>query len=142
MQDPLTRPAVEALLERLVGSLLEKAPQSFKCVFLNCELHQTAGGATVSADLFAVTKRLFGVPRRDQRTLVLEEVRLLDALAPLLTEGTALTHATLDVLIRSDKTFSAFVTFGPLHRIGGNDDFFKSKHLEYVHLEPWLARLS
>ena len=142
MQDPQAHPPTATFVQELVDSLLKNAPTSFKCIFLNCELHLTAGGATVSGDLFAVTKPIFRTPRRDQRTLALEEVRLLDALAPLLTAGTGLDHATLDLVVRSNKSFSAFVTYEPLRRIGGDNDFFKTKHLAYTQVEPWLARVS
>jgi hypothetical protein len=50
------------LVQQLIASLLQNAPNPFKCIFLNCELHQTVGGATVSGDLFAVTKRLLSTP--------------------------------------------------------------------------------
>ena len=128
------------LIDSLVESLQRNAPKESKCIFLNCEMHLTEGGVTVSGDLFAVTKPFLRSARRVQRTLNLQEVRILDELGPKLMEAAGSQHATLD-LVASKAGYSKFVTFEPLRRIGGDDDFFKSKHKAYVQVEPWLGRI-
>jgi hypothetical protein len=141
MEKSLTDPNAVRLRDSLVESLRQHAPRGHKCIFLNCELHQTPGGVTVSGDLFAVTVPLFGRPHRNQRTLNLQEVRILDELGPLLMQETGQDHVTLDLLINAIGNCKTFVDFSPLRRIGGDDDFFKSKHKAYVQVEPLLGKI-
>lgn len=136
----MSQPHAIELTESLVASLREGNPKGAKCTFLNCEMHLTDGGVTVSGDLFSVTKPLFGKPRRMQRTLDLPQVRLLDELGPILMKRKGVDHVTLDLII-SDDGFTRFISFEPLRRIGGDDDFFRSKHRAYQHLDSWLASI-
>jgi len=130
------------LLETLVDSLRRNAPKRSKCVFLNCEMHIPNEGAfTVSGDLFAVSKPVLRAPRRVQRALTVHEVQLLDTFGSDLMRARERQHAILDVIV-SDAGYKHFISFGPLRRIRGNDDFFKSKHKSYVHLEPWLGQIA
>jgi hypothetical protein len=141
MEATLTDPDAIRLRDRLVESLRSGAPRGHKCVFLNCELHQTPGGVTVSGDLFSVVAPMFGKPRRVQRTLDLQEVRILDELGPMLMKIERKEHVTLDLVIASDGKCHTFFDFSPLRRIGGDDDFFKTKHKAYTQIEPWLAQV-
>lgn len=136
----MSQPHAIELTEALVASLRKQSPRGAKCTFLNCEMHLTAGGVTVSGDLFSVTKPLFGKPDRVQRTLDLSQVRLLDELGPILMGRKGVDHVTLDLII-TDDGFTRFISFEPLRRIGGDDDFFRSKHRAYQHLDPWLASI-
>lgn len=128
------------LIDELVKSLRRNAPKESKCIFLNCEMHLTKGGVTVSGDLFAITKPVLRSARRVQSVLSLQEVRLLDELGPKLMEASRSQHVILDLIV-SKAGYSKFVSFEPLRRIGGDDDFFRSKHKSYVQLEPWLGRI-
>jgi hypothetical protein len=101
IESTLTNPTAVRLRDALVKSLQQHAPHGYKCIFLNCELHQTPGGITVSGDLFAVTTPIFGRPCRNQRVLNLQEVHLLDKLGLLLMAEFSQDHVTLDL-------FSAF----------------------------------
>jgi len=48
----------------------------------------------------------------------------------------------IDLLVHVDGHHQLFVDAGPPRRLGvSGDDFFKSKHIEYAHLAPWLAEI-
>jgi len=142
MEERLNSAEAKSLQERLVGLLQAQAPSGFKCVFLNCEMHETPGGMTTSEDVFAVTKPLLGKPRRNQLLLNAPSLKLLNQLGRLLLKDTQRDHVIVDLLIRSDGSHQVFADPGSMRRLGSDgDDFFKTKHKAYTQIEPWLAQV-
>ena len=137
--EALSSPEAISLRNEVGAIMRRQAPSGFKCIFLNCEMHETPGGMTTSGDLFAVTKPMFGHSKRNQWVLDANALIRLNKLGRLLMEGTGQDHVTLDLIISRAEDCKAFVDFAPLRRIGGDDDFFKTKHKAYVKVEPWLA---
>jgi hypothetical protein len=132
----------KSLQEQIVGLLQAQAPSGFKCIFLNCEMHETPGGMTTSEDVFAVTKPLLGKPRRNQLLLDAPSLKSLNQLGRLLLKDMRRDHVIVDLLIRSDGSHQVFVDPGSMRRLGSDgDDFFKTKHKAYTQIEPWLAQV-
>lgn len=142
MEERLTSPEAKELQEEIVNLLRAQAPSGFKCIFLNCEMHETPGGMTTSEDVFAITRPLFGRPRRGQLLLGAPALSSLNQLTRLLMSGMERNHVIVDLLVHSDGSHQAFVDPGPLRRLGDDgDDFFKTKHKAYTHIEPWLEEV-
>lgn len=137
--EALKNPQVAKLRDALVASLIGHAPRSQKCIYLDCELDVTPGGVVVNGDLFAITVPFFGKPKRVDRILNLQEVRILDEMAPLLTQVENQDHAILDLIVTSSGECHSFVGYGPLRRIGVYGS--PSKHKSYAYLEPLLAQV-
>lgn len=142
MEERLTSTEAMNLQSDVVRLLRQQAPSGFKCIFLNCEMHDTPGGMTTSADLFAVSKSLFGNARRNQWTLDASSLKVLNQLGRLLLENSGQDHVVVDLLVWNNGAHQCFVDRGSLRRLGSDgDDFFKMKHKSYVHLEPLLAEV-
>jgi hypothetical protein len=126
------------LQEKLVSRLQRKAPRHWKCIFMNCELRETAGGMTATEDLFAVTRSLFHGPKRQQWELDADSVLMLFELGRLTCSLADKPHVTVDVIISRNGTYKAFADFGPMRRLDGGDRFFRARHKVYQEIEPLL----
>jgi hypothetical protein len=138
-QEELRSPEIVGLVGDVVSRLRGQAPGGYKCIFLNCEMHETPGGMTTSGDLFAITRPWLGPYRRNQWVLDANSLLLLNRAGRVLMAETKQDHTAIDVLINRNG-FRAFVDRGSLRRIGG-DDFYKSKHKSYLQLEPLLSHV-
>lgn len=136
--EALKSPEEVALQAALVDRLRQEAPGSWKCIFLNCELRETRGGMSASGDLFAITKNLFGSPKREQWVLSADSLKIAFELGRLACSLADQPHVTVDLIISRDGSYKAFADFGPLRRLNGGDDFFRSKHRLYLEVEPLL----
>ena len=142
MEERLRSVDEKSLREQIVGLIKAQAPSGFKCIFLNCEMHETPGGMTTSEDVFAVTKPLLGKPRRNPLLLNAPSLKLLNQLGRLLLKDMEKDHVIVDLLIRNDGTHQIFVDLGEMRRLGSDgDDFFKTKHKACMQIEPWLAQV-
>jgi hypothetical protein len=141
MEEALNNPEFIALRDALIDRLRRQAPWGYKCVFLNCEVHETPGGMTTSGDLFAVTKPLIGGPKRNRWVLDSDATSILNKMAALVLRGSGQDHAALDLLFYRRGECKVFVDRGPLNRIGGKNRYFKSKHKVYATIEPLLQRI-
>ncbi|MBQ0936378.1 hypothetical protein [Ideonella paludis] len=131
-------PSPLSLPTDLPAKLLKQAPGQFECVFVNCELHNTPGGMTASADFFALTRKLFGGYVRNQITLDLESVRAMSALGERLMSEHSTEHLTVDVVIEKSRAVHAFLDLEQLPRLKGGDDFYARKHEQYIQAFPVL----
>jgi hypothetical protein len=123
----------------LVCALLGVCPFGTRVVFLNCEFQESEGGMAWSDDLFAVVKLPLLSPKRVQLEPSADWQLNLMATGRELIQGTAQRHATLDLIIKPDGSNTSYVSAGPLRRLAGGDRSFRSKHLEYVAVEPLLG---
>jgi hypothetical protein len=136
--EALRSPKEIELLNLLASRLQREAPHRWKCIFLNCELRETAGGMSASGDLFAVTKPMFSHPKRNQWVLGADSLKILYELGRLVCAQASLPHVTVDLIIPKAGGFRSYADFGELRRLDGGDDFFRSKHKVYEDVEPLL----
>lgn len=121
-----------------VETLLRQVPARFECVFLNCELHNTPGGMTASADFFALTRKLLGGYVRNQITLNLQSGRAMAALGERLMAEHATEYLAIDAVIDKNKTVHSFLDLEQLPRLKSGDDFYARKHEQYMQAFPVL----
>lgn len=134
----------EDVTERLtvvVRRLIEIAPRRTKCVFLNLEMRDTESDNAISPDLFAIVKPLFGNIKRETIDVDWDTADILMSLGKLVLAHASVQHVTIDIIVNEDGRYKAFKDDGPLRRLGGGDGMYRSKYLEYVKVEPWLATL-
>ena len=128
------------LRREIVDHLRRQAVWGSKCIFMNCEMHETAGGMTTSADLFSVTKPLFRLPKRNQWVLDAELLRRINRLGRLLMQDIGRDRVTLDLIVDGDGSSKLFVDSAQPRLLDG-EDFYKSKHKAYAAEHPLLAAL-
>lgn len=126
------------LPDETVQTLLKQMPARFECVFLNCELHNTPGGMTASADFFALSRKLLGGYVRNQTILNADSVRAMAAVGERLMAKHATEYLVLDVVISKDRAVHAFLDLEQIHRLKGGDDFYARKHEQYMQAFPVL----
>lgn len=129
------------LLSRVIAQLASKAPTRAKCIFLNCEIRDTANDIAISPDLFAVVKPLLGKSKRVTMEVNWEAADLLMSLGQDMMNKENTQHVIIDLIIDERGTYKAYLDNGALRRLAGGDGMYRSKHLEYVEHEPWLAHL-
>lgn len=129
------------LLSRAIARLASKAPTRAKCIFLNCEIRDTANDIAISPDLFAVAKPLFGKSKRVNMEVNWEAADLLMSLGQDIMTKENIQHVIIDLIIDERGTYKAYRDDGALRRLAGGDGMYRSKHREYVEHEPWLAHL-
>lgn len=129
------------LLFRLIAQLAAKAPTRAKCIFLNCEIRDTSKDIAISPDLFAVVKPLFVKIKRVSLEMDWETADLLISLGQDMMNKANCRHVIIDLIIDDRGNCKVYRDDGALRRLAGGDGMYRSKYIEYVEQEPWLAHL-
>lgn len=95
------------LLSRVIARAPATAPKRAKCIFLNCEIHDTENDIAISPELFAVVKPLLGKAKRAKMEVNWEVADLLIALGQDIISKENVRHVIIDLIIDERGAYKA-----------------------------------
>jgi len=140
LSEVLANPESTQLIEGIVSALRDRSGRGMQLIFMNCEMHETPGGMTVSDHTFTLSKPILGSPKTTTIDLDAPLLSLLNRLGRQLMVEVKDDRVTLDVVIPRQGAWEAFVD-QKQPRLEGGDDFFKTKHKVYIETYPLLASI-